>query len=409
MPSFAFKARTNTGGLDLGVLEASSLTEAGVRLRQRGLFPVSIQPSKGKPAKAEADTPVSAAGGTVKRAQVIAFAHELSVLLDAGVTIRDALDCVTDQASSPAMRALLTEISEKVQAGGTLSQSMSKHRKVFPPLMISMIQASEASGTLGEMLDRVSNYLEQEQKIQRTLRSAMTYPAVMFVATFAITGFLIGFVLPRFAAIYASRGADLPLPTQALLGISYAVTTYWPHMIAGVIAAVVGLVLFFKTETGGSLIDTAKLRLPLIGPLFNKLYLTRSFRTMSVMIDAGVPLLDLIAITREVTSNRHMSRLWDEVAEKVKQGGSISSVLTASPLIPKSTAQMVSSGERAGRVSDVMRRIADRSEEEFERGVKSMTQFVEPAMIACLGLVVGFVAIALLLPIFSVGKVVSGG
>jgi type IV pilus assembly protein PilC len=407
MPSFSFKARTSTGTLDLGVLEASSLAEAGVRLRQKGLFPVSIQPAKER--GNEATDAAQATPGRVKRSQVIAFAHEMSVLLDAGVTIRDALDCVTDQADSPMMKALLTEISDRVQAGGTLSEAMAQHRKIFPPLMISMIRASEASGTLGEMLERVSAYLEQEQKIQRTVRSAMTYPLVMFVATFAITSFLVAFVLPRFAAIYASRDADLPLPTQVLLGISGAVTSYWPYMIGGAVALIVGLVLFLRTEPGGMLIDTAKLRLPLFGPLFNKLYLTRSFRTMSVMLDAGVPLLDLIAITREVTANRHMSRLWDEVAEKVKQGGAISSVLTASPVIPRSIAQMVASGERAGRVSDVMRRIAERSEEEFERGVKAMTQFVEPAMIACLGLVVGFVAISLLLPIFSVGKVVSGG
>ncbi|WP_428388147.1 type II secretion system F family protein [Mucisphaera sp.] len=412
MPAFSFKARTANGQLDLGVLEAASLTDAGARLRQRGLFPINIQPSKTKPTEQSSSSAAAAPTDrtTVKRSDVILFAHELAILLDAGVSIRDALDAVADQATGANMRAILADIGQRVQAGATLSESLQRYPAAFPKLMISLIQASEASGTLSEMLERVSLYLEQEQKIQRTVRSAMTYPVVMFVATFAITSFLIGFVLPRFASIYASRGADLPLPTQLLLNISYAVTNFWPHMLAAAIATTVAsFIFFFRTQPGKRAIDTAKLRLPLIGPLFNKLYLTRSFRTMSVMIDAGVPLLDLIAITREVTTNHHMAKLWDDVADKVQQGGAISTVLNESPLIPKPVSQMIASGERAGRVSDVMKRAASRAEDEFEQGVKAMTQFVEPAMIAVLGIVIGFVAIALLLPIFSVGKVVSGG
>ncbi|QDU70207.1 type II secretion system F family protein [Mucisphaera calidilacus] len=407
MPDFTFKARTSAGQIDTGILDADSLAQAAARLRQRGLFPVSINPARD--GQRRQNTKPTRPQGSVKRADVIAFANELAILLDAGVIMRDALACATGQARNDAMGAVLKDIQDHVQSGGTLSDALAQRPDVFPTLMVSMISASEASGTLSDMLMRVADYMEQEQKIQRTVRSAMTYPLVMFVATFTITAFLIGFVLPRFASIYASRGADLPLPTQLLIGISTTFTSYWPHMLAGAIALGIGAYFYFRSTHGRHLIDTAKLGLPLFGPLFNKLYLTRSFRTMSVMLDAGVPLLDLIGITRNITTNHHIARLWDDVADQVKQGGNISTVLRDSPYISGSIAQMIASGEQAGRVGDIMARVAQRTEEEFERGVKAMTQFVEPAMIAALGLVVGFVAIALLLPIFSVGKVVSGG
>lgn len=406
MATFSFKARTSAGTIDLGILEAESLNEAAARLRQRGVFPISIKPSKQKDDTASKP---ARASGNVSRNEIIAFAHELSMLLEAGVTIREALDCVAQQATSPAMRDVLETLSQKVQAGDTLSGAMAERSDIFPKLMIGMIRASEASGTLDVMLNRISGYLDQEQKIHKTIRSALTYPAVMFVATFIITSFLIGFVLPRFASIYADRGADLPLPTKLLMGLSGTVTTQWHIILAVAVATITGLIFFFRSQAGRRTIDTAKLSLPIVGPLFETLYRIRSLRMMSVMINAGVPLLEVLTTTRDASTNIHFENLVTEMENRVKQGGSISEAMRGSDFVPPSITQMVVSGEKAGRIGEVMTRIADRSEEEFAQKVKALTQFVEPAMIGVLGLVVGFVAIALLLPIFSVGKVVSGG
>lgn len=410
MASFSYKVRDGSGELVTGMIDAVSMAEAGNLLRAQGKFIVKLAESTRSRDTTEAAEYVKPAGGSrIKRGHVITFAHQLSVMVDTGVPISEALNCIAEQCESEAFRAVLEDVAQRVEAGGELSRAMAMHPKVFPPIMISLVQASELSGTMGVMLERISKYLSKEYQTVKKIKGALTYPAVMLVMIVLVTVGLLVWVLPRFAGIFESKGAALPLPTVMLMTFSETLIHGWYYWLAALIAAVVTVVVGLRTEAGCRLFDRLKLTVPILGSLFSKLYVTRSTRTMGTMINAGVPILDMIAIVREVTSNRLYENLWDDADESLRQGAQLSDVLFASKLIPRSVAQMVYAGEKAGRLGSTMEKIASFTEEEFDEQIKTTTNLIEPMMVAIMGGIVGFVAIALLLPIFSVSSVVSGG
>ena len=262
---------------------------------------------------------------------------------------------------------------------------------------------------MGKMLDRISKYMAKEAVTARKIKSALTYPAIMISAVVIITSGLLLFVLPRFAAIYADRGAALPAPTKLLLGLSNSVQTFWWAYLLVIAGLITTGVLGFTTDAGRRIVDGLKLNLPIIGPLFRKLYVTRSMRTLGTMVEAGVPILDMIPIVRAVTNNTKYDVFWDDVDQRLRNGSQLSAPFFTSDLIPRSVAQMVFAGEKSGRMGEVMYKVADYTEEEFDEQVKAATNYIEPAMVVTLGAIIGFVAIALLLPIFQVSKVASGG
>ncbi len=405
MANFKYKARDGRGELVTGVLGAASVEEAGRLLRGDGKFIVKIEKAKDPSANTQNTGNVN---GKIRRAEVITFAHQLAVMVETGVPISEALECVAQQSDNESFRAVLKDISDKVQAGNDLSGALRAHKKVFPPVMTSLIRASEVSGTMGRMLDRVSGYLSKEMQTAKKIRGALTYPAFMLGMVIAVTTFLLIFVLPRFAGIYQARDTALPMPTQMLLGFSGSLMNQWHLWLGGIIMGIAGIYFAAGTPAGQRFYDYLKIHSPIIGPLFNKLYLTRGCRTMGTMVSAGVPILDMIEIVREVTNNALYEDLWTDADNRLRQGAQLSDSLFDSPLIPRSVAQMVYSGERSGRIGDVMERIADYTENDFDEQIKTTTSLIEPVMTAAMGLIIGFVAIALLLPIFSVGKVVSG-
>jgi len=407
MPRFSYKVRSGAGELVAGTLTAASIEDAGQTLRAEGKFVVNLAR-----AQEEADAPtriVSGGRGRIKRADVITFAQQMAVMVDTGVPMSEALHCIAEQCINPTFKAVLDDVAERVNGGSTFSAALAAHPKVFPPVMVSLMKASEASGTMGVMLDRVSGYMNKELAIVKKVKGALMYPAFMFLMLVGVTVFLLTFVLPKFAGIYGAKGAALPMPTQILMAISNTLVHHWAWVVGSLITLVAGFVLFARTSTGRGTLDYAKLHAPILGPMFNKLYITRATRTMGTMIASGVPILDMVAIARNVTRNRLYERLWDDVDDKLKHGSQLSDALFASPLIPRNVSQMIYSGEKSGRLGPVMEKIANFTEADFEEQVKVTTQFIEPVMVASMGLIVGFVAIALLLPIFTIGKVMASG
>lgn len=407
MARFKYKARDGRGELVTGVLNAASVEEVGRLLRGEGKFVVNIE--KAKEVAAQSPRAAASTTGKVRRGEVITFAHQLAVMVDTGVPISEALECTAQQSDNEAFRAVLKDICDQVQAGNDLSSALRSHARVFPPVMTSLIRASEISGTMGRMLDRVSGYLTKEMQTAKKIRGALTYPAFMLGMVILVTTFLLIFVLPKFAGIYQARDTALPMPTQILLGFSGSLMNHWHLWLGTAIMAVAGVYFVAGTPDGRRFGDYLKIHTPIIGPLFNKLYLTRGCRTMGTMVTAGVPILDMIEIVREVTNNALYEDLWDDADSRLRQGAQLSDALFDSPLIPRSVAQMIYSGERSGRIGDVMERIAEYTESEFDDQIKTTTSLIEPVMTAAMGIIIGFVAIALLLPIFSIGKVVSGG
>lgn len=409
MSRFMYKVRDGRGALATGIVHAATAEEAGLLLRGEGKFVITLDTVNDadvdKPAANQARPP-----GRIRRHEVITFAHQIAVLIDTGVPISEALACIAEQSNNPAFKAVLQDVADQVAAGGEFSAALRKYPKVFPEVMTSLVRASEVSGAMGPMLERISVYLQKEHATVKKIRGALMYPAFMLMMVLGVTAFLLVFVLPRFTSIYASRGATLPAPTQWLMTASDAVTGYPYHWLGGAAVALATLVFVARTRTGRSMIDRLKLNAPVLGPLFRKLYITRGCRTLGTMIAAGVPILDMIAIVKHVTPNVHYQAMWDTVDHRLRQGSQLSDTLLASPhLIPRAVAQMIYSGEKAGRLGQVMEKIAEYTEQDFDEQVKTATQFIEPALVCSMGLIIGFVAIALLLPIFSMSKVVSGG
>jgi type IV pilus assembly protein PilC len=406
MPKYSYQARDSRGEIVNGQVTASSTDEAAKMLRGEGKFIVRL--AEGGAVVAKDDPGASQTGKRIRHEDVIFFTHQMAIMLQTGVSLSEALDAVSQQATNRNFQIVLEDVNATVQAGSNFSQALAKHPRVFPHVMTSLLRASEASGTMGQMLDRISLYLTKEHQTIRKIKGALTYPAFMLLVALSVTTFLVFFVMPRFAKIYEGRGATLPLPTQLLLSVSEIGITYWYVWLLLIGAAVGSITWMRRTELGRRFIDHMKIRTPIIGPMFTQLYVCRAMQTMGTMVSAGVPMLDMIAITRDVTNNVHYQRLWDQVDERLRHGSQLSDPLFESPLIPRSIARMVASGEKAGRLGQVMNQIAVFTESDLDESVKKATQFIEPLMVSVMGVVIGGVAISLLLPIFTVGRVMAG-
>jgi type IV pilus assembly protein PilC len=261
---------------------------------------------------------------------------------------------------------------------------------------------------MGQMLQRASDYMVEEQDTRRRVKGAMVYPACMLTFCVLVVVALLVFILPRFEKIYTSKGAALPTPTRILMGMSNGLIEYWYLVVGGVVAAVVGGWYFFKrTQSGALLADRIRISLPLLGPMYRKVCIARSLRTMATMVSTGVSMLEGLSITAQAAGNRYYAAIWDDLAAGVKEGANLSDQLMECKLVPRTISQMIAAGEKTGKLSLVMNRVAGFCEEELKVAIKTLTSMIEPLMIIIMGLLVGGIAMALLLPIFSISKVVA--
>ena len=408
--TFSFKARTSTGEVIKGKMVASNADEVSSRLRAEGQFVFEIEGSalRASPDLGDEQTRRNEAAKRVRRDDVIALCTQLSVMLETGVPLSEALNAFRKQMDRAEFRQVLDVLCEDVEGGEPLSEAMEKWPRVFPGMMISLMKASEASGMLATMLGRVGEYLSKERKTIKQIKGALSYPIFMMVSGVAITIFLVSFVLPRFAAIYEERQASLPTPTKILLQISDFAATQYMVYLPVLAVGLVAVIIWSRSRSGRRHLDWLRLNFPLIGTMYSHLYLTRAMRTMSTLLAAGVNVLDVIDICRGVTFNTYYARLWDSMEEGVREGRQISDAVTDTDIVPANVASMINAGERSGRLPEVMERIAEFSQDELDASVARVTTFIEPLMIVFMGILIGGVATALLLPIFDMGKVMSG-
>ena len=409
--TFAWKARDVQGREHIGSQIATNEGEVANSLRSKGLFVTAIDPEpllQGVVTEVQEDILTIISQNRVKCGDVIAFCQQLAVMLETGVPLSEALESLSTQTKHKDFRIVLEGIHRDVCDGDALSTALARRRRVFPRIVVSLVRASELSGTLPLMLERVSTYLARERKTMREVKGAMTYPIIMGFTAIVVTSLIVTFVLPRFAKIYEMRSAALPWPTKTLMGISTGITTTWMYWVPALITMIVAGVIWSRTPSGKNAIDWCKLKLPIVGPMFCQLYTTRASRTLSTLLAAGVGVLDAIGICRDVTNNVKFDRLWSEMEDNVRNGHPLSDAVFESPYVPSYVASMMSSGERSGRLPQVMDRVASFTDEELESRMKKVGSMIEPLMILVMGTVVGGVAIAMLLPIFSMSKVISG-
>jgi type IV pilus assembly protein PilC len=274
-------------------------------------------------------------------------------------------------------------------------------------LYVALIHASEKSGMLAKMLNRATAYVRDEQDVRRRVRGALTYPSIMLAFATITTIFLVAFVLPRFTVIYANRGATLPAPTRLLMAVSSLFQLHWPALLIGAIGFAAAVHLAISSRSGRRLWHATQLHLPLLGPMFRKLHLSRGIRMIGTMSGAGVGLVDCVQTAHDLTENILFQEMWDHVLDQIHAGKQMSEPLAASPLVPKSVAHMIQSGERSGKLSFVLEQIAGYSEQELKEKIADLTRYIEPAMIVVMGAIIGTVVLALMLPVFTISKVIA--
>ncbi len=404
MPEFAFTARDSGGQPASGVLSADSIAQAGQLLREQGKYPITVVP---KETVAEIARSSAATGLKVPRADVIQFSTQLAVMIETGVTLVEALECIAAQATRPQLRALAGDVAQRVSQGSDFSAALAKHPRSFPKLYVALVQAAEKSGMLSKLLNRATNYLRDEQEIVRKVKGAVTYPGIMFAFAITTTVFLLVFVLPKFTVIYANRGATLPLPTKIMMTISESLIHHWMYIVGAIVAMTIGWIAYVRTEGGRHFWHRVQLRIPLIGAMFRKMHLARALRMIGTMTSAGVSLLESVQTANELCDNNEFRSLWTRVGDQIQEGKQLSEPLTESYLVPRSIAQMIHSAEKSGKLAFVMEQVAQYSEQELKEKIAELTRYIEPAMIVIMGAIIGTVALALMLPIFTISKVVA--
>jgi len=348
----------------------------------------------------------------VKQAELILFTTQLSVMLDSGVVLSDAMDAIAEQAENGSFKMIIADIAEKVKEGENFSKALAEYPRSFSEMFISMVKASEASGRMAEMLNVLSGYLEFESEIRKRIKGALTYPFIMALMAVAATGTLMFFVLPRFMKIYETRGAALPKLTQVIVGFSKLLGNMqaMTGVVTGVILISFGLHYWAKTISGRRVIDYFKIHTPIVGTMFIDTVVTRSMRIMATMINTGVTLLDSIQVIQGACQNYYFQQLWADVDARIRDGYQLSEAITVSPggdLISPGIIQMLRAGEKSGKLGKVCDKVSIFYEKKLEASIRSVMTLIEPIMITIMGAIIGTIAIALLLPVFRISSVIA--
>jgi len=363
----------------------------------------------------------------LKQGELIMFITQLSVMLDSGVVLSDALDAIVEQSEPGTFRMVISEVAELVKSGETFSKALEYFPRTFNSMFISMVKASEVSGRMSEMLDVLCGYLNFEAETRKRIKGALTYPFAMILMAIAATGTLMFFVLPRFMKIYESRGTELPKITQIMVKCSQMIRNLnlLTSLVTVAVFAAVALYYWFGTNSGRRIIDYVKLRAPVFGRMFRDMLITRSMRIMATMLNTGVNLLEAIEVIRSSCNNYYFQRLWLQTDDKIRNGYQLSEALTTSSdekflaargggeekktniLIDPGILQMLRAGEKSGRLGTVSDKISTFYEKKLQTSIDAVTALIEPVMITILGSIIGTIAIALLLPVFRISTVIA--
>ncbi len=405
MPTYRYETRNSGGKTSTGIVTAASLDAASQQLRDRGEYIVALAAEgEGKAGKRSLNVNISF-GPSARDIQN--FTNQLAVMIRAGISIRTAVEGIAEQAENPKFKAMLHQIKKDVESGKQFSEALARYPRKFSPLYINMVKASELSGGFSRMLDKIAAYLAQQIETRSMVRGAMIYPGVIGAMAITTTIFMLTFVLPRFMLLFKGKEAALPVPTKILLAMSGFMTSYWYILLAAVVAGVWGIVLLLRTKRGQLWFDKGKLKIPVFKTLFRALYISRSLHTMGQLLNAGVPVLDTLSITADVSGNVLYRRLWRNVHGSVKQGRKLSHEISQSRLLPRAVVQMISAGEESGKLGEVLDEVSEFYARELRAVIKTVTAMIEPMMIVVMGGLVGFIAMSIILPIFKLSSLVN--
>lgn len=397
---FTYQAKDAHGMLRSGELQAESSEAAATQLRQQGLYVLSVAEAVEVATKREPRLFAK----PIKRRDIVEFASQLAVMVDAGVPLSSALEGLAGQTDNPSMKGLIQKLQEGVHAGEDLSTALAKYPKQFDKAFVNLVKASEASGQLGPMLERIAVQYRTEAETRQKIKGALIYPAAMVTMCVGVVIFLLTYVFPKLMPLFAGREKDIPAPTKVLLAASQSIRAYWPWYL-GATAVVIGIgIVLARQTTGRIFLDWLKIHLPPFHVLSRKVALSRSLRTLSTTLNAGVPMLEALQLSAGTSNNHFYESCWNHVSEQVTTGRQIHEALQGQSLFPKMVVQMIASGEKTGRLGHVLEKVSDYLEREVANAVKTVTSLLEPLIITVLGSAIGGIAIAMLLPIFKLSS-----
>jgi len=407
---FRYTAVDKLGKTNSDTLEANDTLDATEKLRKQGLFVTDIHPEETRLDYAHHHHHGHKRVGAGRRLKSIAmFTRQLQVLVSTGTPLVQALSALERQAKDDRWRSVVVGLRTKVEEGATLSAAMADHPNYFDSVSRSLVAAGESSGNFESMLDRLASLARKQLHVRSSIVGAMVYPCLLIVVSIAVLSVMLCFVLPRFAELFKTLDSGLPPTTQFLMVLSNILRNYWYAVIGSIVGTVFGLRLWAKSPRGKVALDTIILRLPQFGKITRSFCTARVTRLLGVLIESKVPLIDAIQLTRGATTNHHYTQLLNAAEQSVTRGEPISTAFSNPKLIDPSVCEAIKNGERSGQVGALLLNMSDFLDEDNETIIKSLTSIIEPVILIILGVLVGFVALSMFLPLFDLTSATSGG
>lgn len=411
MAKFAYKALNKEGKEIFGIVEAESQALAITNVRTLGFYPTMVREAR----KADEKRARNQKGGLselyfggVKTKEIVVMTRQLATLIDAGLPLLRSLNILIAQQKPSKLRDILREISSDVQSGATLSEALAKHPKQFDRLFVNMVRAGEVGGMLEVVLNRLAMFMERRQALKRRVRGAMIYPIAVIIIATGIVSFLLVKVVPVFAEIFEEFGKGLPAPTQFLVDAGEFMQYQWWKLLLIVNCTIIAIKFLAKIKLVKSIMDRVSLKVWLIGDLVTKVAVARFARTLGTLITSGVPILQALKITKETIGNEVIQNAVQKVHDSIKEGDTIAAPLDESKVFPPMVVNMIDVGEETGSLDSMLMKVADIYDAEVEAAVEGMLALMEPMIIIVLGGIIGFIVVALYLPIFTLGDAISG-
>lgn len=407
MPVYEFTALTGAGKKLKGVIDADSQTAARQKIRSQGNYPVEIKETSAKTA-ATSKAPLLSRqlGQRVKPQEVHIATRQLATLLGAGIPLVPALNGLIEQTENRAFKTILTQIKDAVNEGNALTTALAEHPKLFSRIYTNMVQAGEASGSLDVVLDRLAEFGENQHALRSRIRAAMIYPLFMALVGVVVLFLLITFIVPSITSVFEGTQQALPLPTIILIGLSAVLKQFWWLVVIVAIGLVAGIRWYINSTGGRQRWDQAKLTLPGLRDLNIKTASARFGRTLSSLLHSGVPLITSLKIVKNILDNVILAKLINEACDELEKGMSLSQFFKGNTYIPPMLVQMIAVGEQSGELDKMLGKAADSYEKEVEAKILALTSLIEPVMILTMGLVVSFIVVSILLPIFEMNQLI---
>lgn len=417
MSVYVYKAMDDQGREVTGSVEADSSAGAIAAVRSMGYFPTSISEKRATRApKAAVAKRAGAKQITIKipgitdrvsSKELVQFTRQLATLIDAGLPLLRSLSVLARQRKGGALRDVIDAVREDVEKGSSFSEALSRHPRVFSRLFVNMIRAGEAGGALETVLNRLADFAEKTRGLKAKITSAMVYPIFVTIFAVGILTFLLVKVVPTFEQMFKEQGEALPVATQILINASRTVRENWYYPVGIVVGIIILYRIFYATKVGTYIIDKIKLNLPLFGPLLRKIVIARFARTLETLISSGVPILQALLITKDTVGNEVVARAIADVHDSIREGESIASPLEASGVFPLLVTNMIEVGEETGALDVMLTKIADGYEEEVDATIEGLTSILEPLLIIFMGVMVGFIVIALFVPLIKYAQSIN--